>query len=215
MQIDIVNLEGQKVGQMDLADEVFATKVKESLLWEVVKAQQAAKRAGTHSTKTRRVRAWRRQEAVPAEGDRQRSPGLDALAQLRRRRQGVRTASARLRVHRAEEGEEGRARVARSRCAPRRRSWWSSTSCVMEAPKSKRIAAVLKTLGFDSALVVDAKGNVNLVEVDSQPDGARLSAARGPERLRHPEPRRPGHRQGRGQGGRGARGRRRSRRPAA
>ena len=31
-------------------------------------------------------------------------------------------------------------------------------------PKSKRIAAVLKTLGFASALVVDAKGNENLVK---------------------------------------------------
>ena len=53
MQIDVVNLEGQKVGQMDVADAVFATKVKDSLLWEAVKAQQAAKRKGTHSTKTR------------------------------------------------------------------------------------------------------------------------------------------------------------------
>jgi large subunit ribosomal protein L4 len=53
MQIDVVNIEGKKVGQIDLADAVFAAPVKEHLLWEVVKAQQAAKRAGTHSTKTR------------------------------------------------------------------------------------------------------------------------------------------------------------------
>jgi large subunit ribosomal protein L4 len=33
-----------------------------------------------------------------------------------------------------------------------------------EAPKSKRIASVLKALGFTSALVVDAKGNVNLTK---------------------------------------------------
>src|SRR5438128_12255856 len=53
MQIDIVNIEGKKVGQADLADAVFGTKVKDYLLWELVKAQQAAKRAGTHATKTR------------------------------------------------------------------------------------------------------------------------------------------------------------------
>src|SRR3954470_20227604 len=53
MQIDIVNTEGKKVGQTDLADAVFGTKVKDYLLWELVKAQQAAKRAGTHATKTR------------------------------------------------------------------------------------------------------------------------------------------------------------------
>ena len=32
MQIDVVNIEGQKVGQMDIADEVFAATVKEPLL---------------------------------------------------------------------------------------------------------------------------------------------------------------------------------------
>ena len=53
MQIDIVNIEGKKVGALELADAVFGAEVKEHLLWEVVNAQRAAKRAGTHSTKTR------------------------------------------------------------------------------------------------------------------------------------------------------------------
>ena len=53
MQIDIVNIEGKKVGELALADAVFGAKVKDYLLWELVKAQQAAKRAGTHATKTR------------------------------------------------------------------------------------------------------------------------------------------------------------------
>ena len=53
MQIDILNIAGKKVGQVDLADAVFGTKVKEYLLWELVKAQRAAKRAGTHKTKKR------------------------------------------------------------------------------------------------------------------------------------------------------------------
>ena len=54
MQIDVVNMEGQKVGQMELADEVFGCKVREHLLWESVKSQRAAQRAGTHSTLTRK-----------------------------------------------------------------------------------------------------------------------------------------------------------------
>src|SRR5437016_3779058 len=53
MQIDIVDIKGKKVGQAALADAVFGAEVKEHLLWEVVKAQRAAKRAGTHATKTR------------------------------------------------------------------------------------------------------------------------------------------------------------------
>lgn len=47
---DVKNLDGQKVGEIELDDVVFSTEVKEHLLWEVVKYQQAKRRAGTHST---------------------------------------------------------------------------------------------------------------------------------------------------------------------
>src|ERR1700746_1283256 len=52
--IDIYNLNGAKVGTMDLADEVFGA-VNEDLLWEAVKHYRAGKHAGTHATKNR----WR------------------------------------------------------------------------------------------------------------------------------------------------------------
>ena len=82
MQIDIVNIEGKKVGELDLADAVFAAKVKDYLLWEVVKAQRAASaRRHAHDQDARRG-ARRRQEAVQAEGDRQRPPGLDPAPQF-------------------------------------------------------------------------------------------------------------------------------------
>jgi large subunit ribosomal protein L4 len=45
---------GEKVGEIELADEVFAAPVKEHLLHEVVVAQLAARRRGTASTKVRR-----------------------------------------------------------------------------------------------------------------------------------------------------------------
>jgi large subunit ribosomal protein L4 len=51
--IDIKNLDGKSVGTVDLDDSVFAVEINEHLLWEVVKAQRAKKRAGTHSTKRR------------------------------------------------------------------------------------------------------------------------------------------------------------------
>ncbi len=50
--IDVLNLGGEKVGTLDLADEVFGA-VNEDLLWEAVKHYRAGQRAGTHSTKTR------------------------------------------------------------------------------------------------------------------------------------------------------------------
>jgi large subunit ribosomal protein L4 len=50
--IDIYNLNGAKVGSMELADEVFGA-VNEDLLWEAVRHYRAAGRAGTHATKNR------------------------------------------------------------------------------------------------------------------------------------------------------------------
>ena len=50
--IDVYNLEGAKVGTLDLADEVFGA-VNEDLLWEAVKHYRATGRAGTHATKNR------------------------------------------------------------------------------------------------------------------------------------------------------------------
>ncbi len=52
--IDVVNLSGEKVGTLDLADEVFGA-VNEDLLWEAVKAYRAAERQGTHATKNRKL----------------------------------------------------------------------------------------------------------------------------------------------------------------
>jgi large subunit ribosomal protein L4 len=51
--VDVVDLNNQKVGQVELADEVFGAEVNESLLYEAVRHYQAGQRAGTHKTKVR------------------------------------------------------------------------------------------------------------------------------------------------------------------
>jgi large subunit ribosomal protein L4 len=51
--VDVMNLEGKSVGQVDLADEVFAAKVNPHLLHETVRWYLAMQRAGTHKTKGR------------------------------------------------------------------------------------------------------------------------------------------------------------------
>lgn len=52
-KLSVTDLTGSSVGELDVADDVFAADVKEHLLWEVVRFQRAAKRAGTASTKGR------------------------------------------------------------------------------------------------------------------------------------------------------------------
>src|SRR5271156_929721 len=53
-KVDVLNLNGETVGSIDLADAVFAPdQVNEALLWEAVKHYRASLRQGTHKTKSR------------------------------------------------------------------------------------------------------------------------------------------------------------------
>ena len=53
MQIDIVNNNNEKIGALDVRDEVFGGRVNAGLIWESVVRQNASERQGTHGTKTR------------------------------------------------------------------------------------------------------------------------------------------------------------------
>jgi large subunit ribosomal protein L4 len=52
-KVDVLNAGGKKAGSVDLPDEVFGVQVNVPVMHRVVRAQLAAGRAGTHSTKTR------------------------------------------------------------------------------------------------------------------------------------------------------------------
>lgn len=52
-KVDLFNMGGQRVGDVELNDSVFGIEVNEAVLHQVVKAQLANKRQGTQSVKTR------------------------------------------------------------------------------------------------------------------------------------------------------------------
>ena len=51
--VDVRNLDGKTVGQVDLADDVFAARVNPHVLHETVRHYLASQRAGTHKTKAK------------------------------------------------------------------------------------------------------------------------------------------------------------------
>jgi large subunit ribosomal protein L4 len=53
MNLDVVNNQNEKVGSLELSDELFGGRIAEHLVWESVVHQNAAARRGTHMTKTR------------------------------------------------------------------------------------------------------------------------------------------------------------------
>jgi large subunit ribosomal protein L4 len=53
MQLDVVNAENEKIGSVDVRDDVFGGRVNADLIWESVVHANAAERRGTHMTKNR------------------------------------------------------------------------------------------------------------------------------------------------------------------
>jgi large subunit ribosomal protein L4 len=53
VQLDVVNQDNEKVGSIDVRDEVFGGRVRTDLIWASVVRANAAERRGTHATKNR------------------------------------------------------------------------------------------------------------------------------------------------------------------
>jgi large subunit ribosomal protein L4 len=53
MTVDVVNQQNEKIGSVDLRDELFGGRIKTDLIHESVVRANAAERRGTHATKTR------------------------------------------------------------------------------------------------------------------------------------------------------------------
>src|SRR6185436_15709675 len=161
MKIDVVSMEGKKVGELELADAVFGTKVKDYLLWEVVKAQRAAKRAGTHATKTREFvrgggkKPYKQKGTGSARQGSSRAPHFVG---------GGRVFGPHPRDYSYTVPKK--VRRAALACALSLRA--SEKKLVVldklpfAEPKTKRLAGILKALGVDSAVVIDGKDNVQL-----------------------------------------------------
>ena len=79
--VTILTQAGKSAGSADLADAVFGVEPNMSVMHQVVTAQLAAKRAGTHSTLTRRevrgggAKPWRQKGTGRSRAGTTRAPG--------------------------------------------------------------------------------------------------------------------------------------------
>jgi large subunit ribosomal protein L4 len=166
MQVDVFNIEGKKVGQVDLADAVFAGPVKEHLLWEVVKAQQAAKRAGTHATKTREhvrgggKKPYRQKGTGNARQGSTRAPHFVGGGKVFGPHPRDYSYTVPKKVRKA-----ALASALALRAKENRLVVVDQLAGVFDGkPQTKRLAGVLKALGIASALLVDGKQNQHLAK---------------------------------------------------
>ena len=161
MIVDIYNLEKEVVGQLELADDVFDTPVKEHLMHEVVRAQLAGRRSGTACSKER--------NAVSGGGKkpyRQKGTGRARQGSTRAPNHvgGGKAFGPRPRSYSYRPPRNVRLGALRSAISMRAKedNFVVLDSFELEEIKTKEVARVLDGLELFGALVVDSKENEKL-----------------------------------------------------
>jgi large subunit ribosomal protein L4 len=170
-KFDVYDLEKKKVGELDLADAVFAGEVNEHLFYEVVKAKLASDRSGTHAVKNRSLvsgggkKPWRQKHTGRArQGSTRASQWVG----------GGKAMGPKPRDYSYDVPKKVRKAALRAALALRNRD--RKLLIVQEwnpaGPRTGAAAKVLATLGARKALVVDAGANVALAKSVRNLDGS-------------------------------------------
>ena len=107
-QTTLYDRTGKTVGSVELSDELFAAPVNAAVLHQVVTAQLAGRRTGTHDTKTRGEVRGGGKKPYRQKGTGRARQGTDQRAALPRRRRGLRAAPALVRAAPAAQDEAPR-----------------------------------------------------------------------------------------------------------
>jgi len=176
MKVAVKNLENKDVGEIELAEDVFAAPVRRDILARVVNWQLAKRRAGTHKTKGiseiqgTTKKPWRQKGTGRARQGSLRSPQFRGGAvifgpvvrdhgfslQKKVRRMGLKSAL-------SAKQAEGKLVVI--------------DAAAVKAPKTKELAQRFKKLGWESVLIIDgpavdesfARAARNIPKVDVLP----------------------------------------------
>ena len=175
MKFDVYNLKNDKVGEVEVSDDVFGTEVKPHLHHEMVRYQMAKKRRGTHAVLNRAAvagttkKAYRQKGTGRARHGSHKAPvyvgggvvfGPSPRSYAFNVPKKVRRAA--LRSVLSEKAAGGKLKVV--------------DAFSLDAPKTKRAAAGIDALGAGSALVVDVE-NANLkLSVRNLPNAKFLQA---------------------------------------
>ena len=200
MNVDVVNNQNEKVGTLELSDELFGGEIAGHLVWESVVHANAAERRGTHATKTRGLvsgtgkKPWRQKGTGRARVGESRNPLW---------RKGGTVFGPQPRSYdyrRAAEGRAGRAARGAGGQAGRRRRWSSSRRSPPRRPRRRRPPRCCGASASTArACIVDVKADEQAGPRRAQPRGRPA----GRERPAHGA--RPGGRRPRGGDARGGR----------
>ncbi len=152
-KVDVLNMQGAKVGEAELSEGIFAVEMNEALVHQVVKAQLANKRQGTQSALTRSEvsgggrKPWRQKGTGRARQGSTRSPqwthgGVVFAPKPRDYTQSIPRKMKRLALKCALSAKLSAGELV------------VLDELKLSQPKTREMAAVLKALGAEKALVV-------------------------------------------------------------
>lgn len=152
-KVDVLNMQGTKVGEAELSEGIFAVEMNEALVHQVVKAQLANKRQGTQSALTRSEvsgggrKPWRQKGTGRARQGSTRSPqwthgGVVFAPKPRDYTQSIPRKMKRLALKCALSAKLSAGELV------------VLDELKLSQPKTREMAAVLKALGAEKALVV-------------------------------------------------------------
>ena len=174
-KLNILNVNGQNVGEIELAESVFGVEVNEHVLYEVVKNQLANKRQGTQSAKTRaEVRGGGRKPWKQKGTGRARQGSIRAVQWVG----GGVAFAPKPRNYRYTLPKKVRRLAMKSALSSKvqNNEIIVLDALTMEAPKTKEFAQILKNINASKkALVVTAENNENVVKSARNIEGVQAA----------------------------------------
>ncbi|WP_373600656.1 50S ribosomal protein L4 [Paraclostridium bifermentans] len=174
-KLNILNVNGQNVGEIELAEAIFGVEVNEHVLYEVVKNQLANKRQGTQSAKTRaEVRGGGRKPWKQKGTGRARQGSIRAVQWVG----GGVAFAPKPRNYRYTLPKKVRRLAMKSALSSKvqNNEIIVLDALTMEAPKTKEFAQILKNINASKkALVVTAENNENVVKSARNIEGVQAA----------------------------------------
>ena len=165
-KLNVKDLEGNDVDSIDVADEVFATEVKEHLLWEIVRWQRAKARGGNAKTKERSEVHGTHAKMFRQKGTGRARHGAPRVNVFRG---GGQVHGPRPRSY--EHGMNKKARAGALRSALSLRASEGNLTVIrdfqVQGGKTRNLVAALTKLDANKALLVDDTSNVSLARSSS------------------------------------------------
>ena len=182
MKLDVISLENKKVGTVDLDERVFGLEVRADILARAVNWQLAKRRAGTHKVKNRSEIAGTTAKPFRQKGTGRARQGSKKVPQLRG---GGRAFGPTPRDHSHKLPKKVRALALKTALSAKQAAGELVVldKASLEEPKTKIMVRHAETLGWTSALIIDAerleenfaRAVRNLVGIDVLPsEGANV-----------------------------------------